>query len=149
MPKGKYDVKPLKEILTSYVAKNDEIFTKSEIDNLPEPIKDSVNIEREKEKQKLNKIFTDEAFKDLELFNRLNYKKKFNFNYNIDDKIYFMYKLRDNKDIVKNIEYTKYSFVLEIINGETINHDSIYKLIITETETGKIGIYETTVGRFD
>jgi hypothetical protein len=149
MPKGKYDVKPLKEILTSYVAKNDEIFTKPEIDNLPEPIKDSVNIERDKEKQKLNKIFTDEAFKDLELFNRLNYKKKFNFNYNIDDKIYFMYKLRDNKDIVKNIEYTKYSFVLEIINGETINHDSIYKLIITETETGKIGIYETTVGRFD
>ena len=60
-----------------------------------------------------------------------------------------MYKLRDNKDIVTNIEYTKYSFVLEIINGETINHDSIYKLIITETETGKIGIYETTVGRFD
>ena len=62
MPKGKYDVKPLKEILTSYVAKNDEIFTKPEIYNLPEPIKDSVNIEREKEKQKLNKIFTDEAF---------------------------------------------------------------------------------------
>ena len=60
-----------------------------------------------------------------------------------------MYKLRDNKDIVKNIEYTKYSFVLEIINGETINHDSVYKLIITETATGKIGIYETTVGRFD
>jgi hypothetical protein len=148
MPKGKYDVKPLKEILTSYVAKNDEIFTKPEIDNLPEPIKDSVNIEREKEKQKLNKIFTDEAFKDLEAFhNKLPHSIKFG--YTTYDKIYFMYKLRENPDLVKKTGYTKYSFVLEIINGETINHDSIYKLIITETETGKIGIYETTVGRFD
>ena len=60
-----------------------------------------------------------------------------------------MYKLRDNSNLVKNIEYTKYSFVLEIINGNTPNDDSVYKLIITETETGEIGIYETTVGRFD
>jgi hypothetical protein len=149
MSNGKYDVKPLSELLKTYIAKNDELFTKTEIDNLPVAIKESVNIEIDKETQKLNKIFTDTAFKDLEVFNRLNYTKKFNFNFNIEDKIYFMYKLRDNKDIVKNIGYTKYSFVLEIINGETINHDSIYKLIITETATGKIGIYETTVGRFD
>jgi hypothetical protein len=149
MPKDKYNVKPLTELLTSFIAKNVKVFDELEINTLPESIKESITIEREKDKQKLNKIFTDAAFKDLDVFNRLNYTKKFNFNYNIDDKIYFMYKLRDNKDLVKNTGYTKYSFVLEIINGETINHDSIYKLYITETATGEVGLYETTVGRFD
>ena len=86
MPKDKYNVKPLTELLTSYIAKNDEKFTKTEINTLPESIKESITIEREKEKQKLNKIFTDKAFKDLESFhNKLNYTKKFNFNYNIND----------------------------------------------------------------
>jgi hypothetical protein len=151
MPKGKYEVKPLSELLTSYIAKNDEKFTKTEIDNLPEAIKESVNIEREKEekeKKEINSLFIYNAFKHLEKFHcELPHSKKFG--YNIYDKIYFMYKLRDNPNLVKNTGYTKYSFVLEIINGETENHDSIYKLIITETETGNIGIYETTVGRFD
>jgi hypothetical protein len=149
MHKGKYNVKPLSDLLTSYVAKNDKIFSQTEIDALPDFIKDSVNIEREKDRKDRNSLFIYKAFKDLEVFNRLNYTKKFNFNYNIDDKIYFMYKLRDNPLLVKNTGYTKYSFVLEIINGETINHDSIYKLHITETATGEIGLYETTVGRFD
>jgi hypothetical protein len=149
MPKGKYNVKPLTELLTSFIAKNVKVFDELEINTLPESIKESITIEREKEKKKLNKIFIDAAFKDLEVFNRLNYTKKFNFNYNIDDKIYFMYKLRDNPLLVKNTGYTKYSFVLEIINGETINHDSIYKLHITETATDEVGLYETTVGRFD
>lgn len=148
MPKDKYNIKPLTELLTSYIAKNDEKFTKTEIDNLPESIKESVNIEREKEKQKLNKEFTDKAFKDLEVFhNKLPHSIKFG--YTTYDKIYFMYKLRENPDLVKKTGYTKYSFALEIINGNTPNDDAIYKLFITETETGKIGIYETTVGRFD
>ena len=148
MPKGKYEVKPLTELLTSYVAKNDEIFTKTEIDNLPETIKESVNIEREKEKRQINSLFIYNAFKDLEQFHcELPHSKKFG--YTIYDKIYFMYKLRTDPNLVINTGYTKYSFVLEIINGETENHDSIYKLIISETETGNIGIYETTVGRFD
>jgi len=149
MHKGKYNVKPLSDLLTSYVAKNDKIFSQTEIDALPDFIKDSVNIEREKDRKDRNSLFIYKAFKDLEVFNRLNYTKKFNFNYNIDDKIYFMYKLRDNPLLVKNTGYTKYSFVLEIINGETINHDSIYKLHITETATDEVGLYETTVGRFD
>jgi hypothetical protein len=148
MPKGKYDVEPLKKLLTSYVAKNDKKITKTEINNLPESIKESVNIEREKEKQKLNKLFTDKAFKDLEEFhNELPNSSKFD--YTTYDLTYFMYKLRDNKDLVKKTGYTKYSFVLEIINGETINDDSIYKLFITETDTSKVGLYETSVGRFD
>jgi len=150
MQKGKYNVKPLSQLLTSYVAKNDKVFSKTEIDTLPDFIKDSVNIEREKEIKKLNKLFIDTAFKDLEEFhNKLYYTKKFNFIYNIDDKIYFMYKLRDNPDIVKNIGYTKYSFVLEITSGATVYDDELYKLFITETATGKIVIHETIVGRFD
>jgi hypothetical protein len=152
MHKGKYNVEPLSELLTSYVAKNDKVFFQTEIDNLPDAIKESVNIEREKDrekdKQKMNKIFTDLAFKDLEQFHKkLPYSKKFG--YSVNDLIYFMYKLRDNSNLVINSGYTKYSFVLEIIDGNTPNDDSVYKLIITETETGEIGIYETTVGRFD
>ena len=148
MHKGKYKVKPLTELLTSYVANNDKLFSQKELDCLPDFIKDTVTNEREKKNEELNKLFIDKAFKDLEEFHKkLHYTKKFN--YNINDKIYFMYKLRDNKDLVKNIGYTNYSFVLEIIDGETINDDSIYKLTITETATGEVGLYETTVGRFD
>ena len=148
MHKRKYNVKPLYDLLTSYVAKNDKVFSQTEIDALPDFIKDSVNIEREKDRKDRNSLFIYKAFKDLDDFqSNLPYYKKFN--YNIDDKIYFMYKLRDNPLLVKNTGYTKYSFVLEIINGETINHDSIYKLYITETATGEVGLYETTVGRFD
>ena len=148
MHKGKYNVEPLSELLTSYVAKNDKVFFQTEIDNLPDAIKESVNIEREKEKRQINSLFIYNAFKDLEQFHcELPHSKKFG--YSIYDKIYFMYKLRTDPNLVKNTGYTKYSFVLEIIDGNTPNDDSIYKLIITETETGNIGIFETTVGRFD
>jgi len=148
MPKDKYDVKPLSELLQSYIAKNYELFKQPEIENLPESIKESVNIEIEKEKQKQNDIFVNKAFKDLEAYhNKLPYSKKFD--YTTYDIIYFMYKLRDNKDIVINSGYKKYSFVLELINGSNPYDDVVYKLIITEIETDKFGIYETIVGRFD
>ena len=148
MHKSKYKVKPLTELLTSYVAKNAKVFDELQIDLLPESIKESITIEREKENEKLNKIFTDKAFKDFESFHyNLHYPQRFGFS--VNDITYFMYKLRDNKDIVKNTGYTKYSFVLEITNGVNIYDDSIYKLIITETATGEVGLYETTVGRFD
>jgi len=151
MHKGKYNVKPLSELLTSYVAKNDKVFSQTEIDALPDFIKDSVNIEREKDRKdrkERNKLFIDKAFKDLEDFHSsLPYSKRFN--YNIYDKVYFMYKLRDNKDLLKNVGYTKYSFVLEITSGENVYDDELYKLFITETVTGEVGLYETTVGRFD
>ena len=42
-----------------------------------------------------------------------------------------MYKLRTDPNLFKNTGYTKYSFVLEIIDGNTPNDDSIYKLIIS------------------
>ena len=148
MHKGKYKVKPLSDLLTSYVANNDKLFSQKELDSLPDFIKDNVIIEREKESEKINKLFIDKAFKDFESFHyNLHYPQRFGFS--VNDITYFMYKLRDNKDIVKNTGYTKYSFVLEITNGVNIYDDSIYKLIITETATGKIGIYEKTIGRFD
>ena len=81
MQNGKYNVKPLSQLLTSYVAKNDKVFSQTEIDALPDFIKDSVNIEREKEIKKINKLFIDKAFKDLEDFHSsLPYSKRFNYN---------------------------------------------------------------------
>ena len=148
MQNGKYNIKPLSQLLTSYVAKNDKIFSQTEIDALPDFIKDSVNIEREKDRKERNSLFIYKALKDLEYFHStLHYSKRFD--YNIYDKVYFMYKLRDNPDLLKNVGYKKYSFVLEITIGENVYDDELYKLFITETATGEVGLYETIVGRFD
>ena len=45
MHKGKYKVKPLSDLLTSYVANNDKLFSQKELDSLPDFIKDNVIID--------------------------------------------------------------------------------------------------------
>lgn len=146
MPKKKYNIEPLTKILSNFIAKNNDYFNESQIDKLPDSIKDKIY----DSKKELNTIFIDQAFNDLDQFhNKLSYSKKFNFS--IYDKIYFMYKLRNNPDLVINSGYTKYLFNLYINNdtGDLYGGDSIYTLTITHNETGKTGIYETNVGRFD
>lgn len=146
MSKDNYTIEPLSKKLIDYLAKNNKLFDKTDIDELPDELKDKIN-DSQKE---LNNIFVKTAFSDVETFyNKLHYSKK-EFNINKDDKIYFMYKLRDNPNLLVNVGYTKYSFNLKITNitGDMYG-DEIYKLTITNTETGEIGIYETEVGRFD
>ena len=145
MSQKKYYVEPLSTKLIAYLAKHNKIFDKTAIDELPNSIKDKID----DSKKKNNTLFIDKAFDDLEKFqNILHYSKRFNFNKN--DKIYFMYKLRDNPDLLSNLGYIKYSFSLNINNDTgNIYGDSVYTLTITETETGEVGVYETTVGRFD
>ena len=146
MSKENYTIEPLTKKLIDYLAKNDKIFDKTDIDDLPDDLK----IKIEDSKKKYNTLFINKAFSDVETFyNKLHYSKK-EFNFNKDDKIYFMYKLRDNPNLLVNVGYTKYLFNL-VINNYTGNMygDEIYTLTITEIETGKIGVYETSVGRFD
>ena len=145
MSKHKYAIKPLTELLVDYIAINNKKFDKDVINDLPSSIKNKITISKNEQ----NNILINKAFTDLEHFhNKLPYSKKFNFN--INDKIYFMYKLRDNPDLVINAGYTKYLFTL-VINNDTgdIYGDSQYTLTITERDTGQIGVYSTTVGRFD
>jgi hypothetical protein len=146
MSKDNYTIEPLTKKLIDYLAKNDKIFDKTDIDELPDDLK----IKIEDSKKKYNTLFINKAFSDVETFyNKLHYSKK-EFNFNKDDKIYFMYKLRDNPNLLVNVGYTKYSFSL-IINNDTgdIYDEALYTLTITEKETGEIGVYETMVGRFD
>ena len=146
MSKQKYSVDPLSQKLIDYLAKNDKIFDKTELDELPTSIKDKI----EDSKIKYNTLFVNKVFDDLEQFHKtLHYSKKFNFSKN--DKNYFMFKLRDKPDLVVNAGYTKYSFSLTINDdtGDLYGGDSLYTLTITEKETGYTGVYETTVGRFD
>ena len=145
MSKQKYNIEPLTKSLVDYIAKHTKDFDKSKIDELPDSIKDKID-----DSKKENTIFVKTAFADLEQFhNTLPRSKKFNFS--SYDKIYFMYKLRDDPNLVINSGYTKYLFNLNINNdtGDLYGGDSIYTLTITNNETGDIGIYETTVGRFD
>jgi hypothetical protein len=137
-----YSIEPLSKKLIDYLAKNNKLFDKTELDELPESIKDKID----DSKKENNTIFIKNAFAELEQFhNKLPYSKKFNFS--SYDKIYFMYKLRDNPELVINSGYTKYVFNLNI-NNDT-GGDSLYTLTITNTETGECGIYEKEVGRFD
>ena len=143
MSKQKYNIEPLSQKLIDYLAKNDKLFDKTNIDDLPSDIKDKIDVS----KKENNTIFIKNAFTDLEKFHKtLPYSKKFNFS--ISDKIYFMYKLRDDPELLVKLNYTKYLFNL-IINNDTGNDDSKYTLTITDTENGDTGIYETEVGRFD
>jgi hypothetical protein len=146
MSKGNYTIEPLSKKLIDYLSKNNKLFEQKDIDELPDELKDKID----DSKKKYNTLFIDKAFLDLEKFyNKLPYSKK-EFNINKDDKIYFMYKLRDNPELVSNSGYTKYSFSLKITNitGDVYG-DETYKLTITNTETGDFGVYETIVGRFD
>jgi hypothetical protein len=146
MSKDNYSVEPLSKKLIEYLAKHNKLFEKTDIDELPESIKNKIN----ESKIELNKLFTTKAFSDLQQFHdKLPYPKKFNFSSN--DIIYFMYKLREKPDLVKNSGYTNYSFSLTINNdtGDLYGGDSLYTLTIIENETGKTGVYERTVGRFD
>jgi hypothetical protein len=147
MSKGNYTVEPLSQKLIDYLAKNDKFFEQTDIDVLPSDLK----IKIDDSKKKLNTQFVNHVFTDFEKFHTKlhNSKKKFIFNKN--DKIYFMYKLRDDPDLVVNSGYTKYSFKLIINNdtGDLYGGDSLYTLTIIDTETGETGVYETTVGRFD
>ena len=148
MSQGNYSIEPLSKKLIDYLAKNNKEYDNdnAKIDNLPDSIKDKIN----DSKKKLNDIFVKNAFEDLELFhNKLHYSKQFKFS--SYDKIYFMYKLRDNPELVSNSGYTKYSFSLKIIDytEDIYNGDSIYTLTITHNKTGETGIYEIEVGRFD
>ena len=146
MSKDNYTtIEPLTKKLIDYLAKNNKLFDKTDIDELPDELK----LKIDESKKKYNTLFINKAFTDLEQFhNKLHYSKKFNFSTN--DKIYFMYKLRDNPNLLVNVGYTKYSFSL-IINNDTgdIYDEALYTLTITERDTGEIGIYETMVGRFD
>ena len=144
--KKKYNIEPLTKILIDYVAKNNNKFDTEKLNELPNSIKNQIDVSIEEQ----NNIFINKAFTDLQNFhNKLPYSKKFNFS--SYDKIYFMYKLRADPDLVINTGYTKYLFNLFINNdtGDLYGGDAIYKLTITHNETGKTGIYETTVGRFD
>jgi hypothetical protein len=146
MSKNKYTIEPLTKILINYIAKHNNEFDNDTLNELPNSIKNQIDVSI----QEQNNIFINEAFTDLEDFhNKLPYTKKFNFK--SYDKIYFMYKLRNNPDLVINSGYTKYLFNLFINNdtGDLYGGDSIYTLTITHNETGKTGIYETNVGRFD
>ena len=146
MSKDKYCIEPLSKKLIDYLAKNNKLF-ETDINELPNDLKNKID----ESKKEQNDIFVKNAFIDLEIFyNKLPYSKK-EFNFNKDDKIYFMYKLRAKPDLLVNIGYTKYSFSLTINDdtGDLYGGDSLYTLSITNTETGKTGVYETTVGRFD
>jgi len=146
MSKDNYCVEPLSKKLIEYLAKNNKLFEKTDIDALPDSIKNKIN----ETKIELNKLFTTKAFADLEQYHTtLPYTKKFNFSSN--DIIYFMYKLREKPDLVKNSGYTNYSFSLTITDDteDLYGEDSLYTLTIIETKTGQTGIYEKTVGRFD
>jgi len=145
MSKNNYTIEPLSKKLIDYLAKNNKLFEQKDIDELPGELKDKID----ESKKKYNTLFINKVFSDLEQFHKkLPYSKKFNFNK--DDKIYFMYKLRDNPELVSNSGYTNYSFSLTI-NNDTgdVYGDETYKLTITENKTGEFGIYETIVGRFD
>jgi hypothetical protein len=121
---------------------NNKLFDTTDIDELPDELK----LKIDESKKKYNTLFINKAFSDLEQFhNKLPYSKKFNFS--SYDKIYFMYKLRDNPELVINSGYTKYLFSLNIDNDT--GGDSLYTLTITNNETGEIGVYEKEVGRFD
>ena len=146
MSKDNYAVEPLSKKLIDYLAKNNKLFDKTDLDVLPDDLKDKID----ESKKKYNTLFINKAFSDLEKFyNKLPYSKK-EFNINKDDKIYFMYKLRDKPDLLINAGYTNYSFSLTIKNDTgDMYGDETYKLTITERNTGEIGIYETSVGRFD
>ena len=148
MSKQKYSInpEPLTKTLVEYIAKHTAKFDKDKIDELPNPIKNKIAVSKSEQ----NNIFINKAFSDVETFyNKLPYSKK-EFNINKDDKIYFMYKLRDNPDLLVNSGYTKYLFNLVITNDSgNVYDDQLYTLTITETETGQIGVYSTMVGRFD
>ena len=142
MSKGSYNIPPLTNILINYISKNNNYFDNAKFEILPDSIKEKID----DSKKELNDIFINKAFDDLEQFhNKLPYSKKFNFSKY--DKIYFMYKLRNDPELLVKSGYTKYLFNLNI-NNDT-GDDSIYTLTITESETGDSGVYETTVGRFD
>ena len=146
MSKGNNEIESLSKKLIDYLAKNNKLFDKTDIDELPNSIKDKID----DTKKQYNTLFINKAFTDLEQFhNKLPYSKKFNFS--INDKIYFMYKLRDNPYLVSNSGYTIYSFSLTINDdtGELYGGDSLYTLTITHNGTGNTGVYETTVGRFE
>jgi len=147
MSKQKYSInpEPLTKTLVDYIAKHNNNFDKDKLNDLPDPIKNKIAVS----KREQNNIFINKAFTELEYFhNKLPYSKKFNFN--INDKIYFMYRLRDNPDLVVNSGYTKYLFNLVITNDTgNVYDDQLYTLTITDTETGQIGVYSTMVGRFD
>ena len=100
-----------------------------------------------------NAEFIDRAFKHLAVNEDL-YRHAFRFSYentrNCDGNIiYLMYKLRNSPNVLIESGYTTYLFNLKIIDGNTANDDSKYTLTITENSTGKTGVYETMVGRFD
>jgi hypothetical protein len=142
----KNNIESLSKKLIDYLAKNNKLFDQTDIDELPESIKNKID----ESKIELNKTFINNVLNDLQQFhNKLPYTKKFNFNSN--DIIYFMYKLRNNPDLVVNSGYTKYSFSLFINNdtGELYGGDSLYTLTIIENETGETGVYEINIGRFD
>jgi hypothetical protein len=142
MPKSNYSIDPLTKKLIDYIAKNNKDFDTTKIDKLPDSIKDKID----DSKKENNTLFIKKAFADLEQFhNTLPYSKKFNFS--SYDKIYFMYKLRNDPELVVKSGYTKYSFNL-FINNDT-GGDSVYTLTIVDTETGETGVYEKEVGRFD
>jgi hypothetical protein len=146
MSKVNYCVEPLSKKLIDYLAKHNKLFEKTDIDELPDSIKHKIN----ESQIELNKLFTTKAFNDLQHFHdKLHYTHKFNFNSN--DINYFMYKLRENSDLVKNSGYTNYSFSLTITDDteDLYDGDSLYTLTIIETKTGQTGVYEKTVGRFD
>ena len=142
MSKCNYTIEPLSKKLIDYLAKNNNFYEQTELDELPESIKTKID----DSKKKYTTLFINKAFTDLEQFHkRLPYSKKFNFSSN--DKIYFMYKLRDDPELLVNLDYTEYLFSLSINNNT--GDDSIYTLTIIHNETGESGVYETTVGRFD
>ena len=142
MSKGNYTIEPLNKKLIDYFAKNNKLFVQTEVDKLPDELK----IKIDASKKEYNTLFINKAFTDLEQFHKtLPYSKKFNFSSN--DKIYFMYKLRDDPELLVKLNYTKYLFSLTI-NNDT-GDDSIYTLTIIHHETCESGVYETTVGRFD
>ena len=146
MSKENYTIVPLSQKLIDYFAKNNKLFEQTELDELPDSIKSKIY----DSKKEYNTLFINKAFTDLEQFHRtLPYSKKFNFSSN--DKIYFMYKLRDDPELLVKLGYTKYAFSLTINNdtGDLYGGDSIYTLTIIHNETGNSGVYETTVGRFD
>jgi hypothetical protein len=146
MSKDNYCVEPLSKKLIDYLAKNNKLFEKTDIDELPNSIKNEIN----ESQIELNKLFTTKAFADLQQFHdTLPYSKKFDFNSN--DINYFMFKLRNKPELVMNTGYTNYSFSLTITDDteDLYGGDSLYTLTIIENKTGKTGVYETTVGRFD
>jgi len=132
-------IEPLSTKLINYLAKNNKLFCKEELDTLPDNIKNEIE-------KKSNDIFIHKAFTDL-VHNKGIILRFYYINPSQCDIIYLMYKIRDDPDYIVNTGYTKYSFTLNI-NYDT-GDDALYTLSIIDNATGEEGIYETMVGRFD